>query len=817
MYVSNFLIADIEINTRKGAEKMLNYFTLKEAINQLTPNPRANNIKDLMLKGGYKFYTQGKPTTLEDYSKGYLAKDNFKGFKYSISLMKEALDSLKEGLIVYVMLLEYEEEGTFYRVQQKLNTEEIAFFLYDSSKENFIDFVKESTRKEIKDYLEAFLLEYEYIESVKTLGAYQRFYFNEFLEQLENATEENINAFLIMWESGLLSRGARYMWEQDNKANPVEIKDFKAFLEKQINEEENRIKGYNYIDNQTGEQKHFTGYEEKINDYDSRIAEYLSDLSSEELALYNSLTKKLEHYPGTTYYNSYFFKILSDEERELIKRTLRNDLKEDSPLIEKLLAVYLFSKENKSELEATRHTVAHLKAFKEEIEHRSGLTLLENIFLKIINTPKDANTLEALKEDNATYLKNPDYLTALRSLFPMVSPASSVQDNKLIEEYLGSGAEELIRQMREKEELIRAIETQIKTLAEQETTLSDDDRQFLAVLRERKEKAKNDLNSIYLKLRPLTKNIAFINNRGYINKNINDSYKSERVGFYELANPGATAIVLLNEEALINANETTQALFNEIAIKITETLKNPIFFSNEEILDFYRAQKRFSKAGERDSEEELHHARETVYNHLNYIKGMQIKELSSKLKNGEELISKLKKTKKDISFIGTVINESRGGIKIYIDAYFFEALRKHAGAIRLSPLYRKLPTKAQILYIAIEELTYINSKTNGAKFSLSYKTLIKWAPNYIDRDKYKEKNPKRLYEAINHDAEKIEALGIMKIEHELESLEDYFRGVMLYNLELYEQRKKDHREARRKAYLKQEKKQALNLLEHKKK
>ena len=118
---------------------MLTYDYIKTEIEKLTPAPRSKNIFSLMMNKGYKFYIQELPKTLSDYSKGYLAEKNFKGFKYSISLKKERLDSLRDNLIIITKLIEYEEEGMSYKIQLALTMEEKAFFLFDEEKSDLLN------------------------------------------------------------------------------------------------------------------------------------------------------------------------------------------------------------------------------------------------------------------------------------------------------------------------------------------------------------------------------------------------------------------------------------------------------------------------------------------------------------------------------------------------------------------------------------------------------------------------------------------------------------------------------------------------------
>lgn len=762
---------------------MTNYLQLKNDIEKLTPNPRAVNIFSLMLNNGYKFYIQELPKKISDYSKGYLAKENTKRFKYAISIFRDNLEALKSDFYIYAMRIEYEEEGTAYTLELGLSTGEKAFFLYDSTKSDFLSFVKEEAiRGQLREYLEAYLVELEHINEARTLGNYQRFYFNEYLEHLKTATEENIGDFLLLWESGIISRGARTMWSNEGAYT---ITDFKAFLLESIADTE----------------QHLKKIDSTISDYEARIKSYLGDLSKEDLDTYNAITKKLKQAPGTSYLGKSFKKCFTPKELEALEDALHKTLKEESPLLQRLLAVYILQKEEKSFLISEQ---VSLEAYREilDLYNKGKGENLESIFLTILNATKEEPGAEEIISDDATRIKNPDYLASLRSTFPVLTPIKGGKDAEIIEDYKN--------RTKELTEKIAKLELQKKELDNQIRNLNSfsDDKDLISVLKEKRERLEEEILRLRAELRPLTRNIVNIEANYFLNKGSIDTYRSDRLGFYELYNPGSTAKILLNEEALAGVNDTTQALLLWLIEKITETAKNPVILYNEEMLDFYNTQKSTYTTREAgNTAQAVQDARSLIYRHLNYIKGMQIQELTSKLTDSQDFINSIK-SKKDISLIGTIIRgegEQRK-ITIYIDAYFFNAIKKHQGTLRLAPNYNKLPPKARVLYVALEELTYMNSKINGASFNYSYDTLIKKAPNYVDRKKYTGKNPYRLLEAINRDAMKIEELGLIRIDHELESLEDTLRGVMLYNFDFYEQRRKDNSEARRKAYLKLERK-----------
>lgn len=783
---------------------MLTYEELKNTIEELNKTPaRSSNIFSLMKKG-YKFFIQELPKDLKDYSKGYLAKENYKRFKYSVSIFEEYLEPLKYNF--YAMLIEYKEEDISYKVEIALNKEEKTFFMYDSTKSDFLSFIKESViEKQIKEYLEAYLVELEKISNSNTLGNYQRLYFNNFLEALKDATEENINDFLLLWESGLISAGARYMW-----SNPLDyaINDFKAFLDTIIRENQDHqdrlLNGR--FNPKTGE-RDINGLIE-----DERILEEAKKLlSSEDLARFNNLVKKLEHAPGTTYLSPAFKECFSDDEKELLKHALHDEPTEKTPLIVRLLGNYLLVKEDKGILESEKASLKTL-SFISSLEAKGEAETLGSLLLSILSAPKEENKpLE--EEKGTTYIKNPDYLASIRSTFPFLSLVESKKDKEIVEQYINDSQtikDEIFRL----EEELKKVNIQL-----QDFNAFKDDRELLAVLRERKERLEEAIREERLKLKPLSKNIVSIDSTYYLNKGFIDTYKSERIGYYELLNPGRDTLLLLNENALRGINDTTQALLLWIVEKITETEKNPIYLDNEELISFYRAQKKTRLSEEATNyNKEIEDSRELVYRHLTYLKGMQILELSSVIKDAEDLLKKIK-AKKDITLIGTILRGEgeRGKITIYIDAYFFDAIKKHQGTIRLGEEYKKLPPRARLLYVALEELTYMNSKINGARFNYSYEAISKRVASYIDKNKYTGKNKKRLYEAINHDAEKIEELGLIRIDHLLESVEDNLSGVMLYSFDLYEQRKHDHAEAMRKAYLKHERQNANTLIEHKNK
>lgn len=759
---------------------MTNYLQLKNDIERLTPNPRADNIFYLMLKSGYKFFIQELPKTLSDYSKGYLAKDNFKRYKYAISIYKNNLETIKKDFYIYAMRLEYEEAGIKYNIEQELTLSEKAFFIYDSSKSDLLTFIKDRAIKErLSQILEAYLVEVEYFSEGRTLGKYQYFYFNEYLKELKNATEETISDFLLLWESGIISRGARAMWSNEGAFT---ITDFKDFLLESITDTEERLKKSS----------------SNIADYKRLISLRLGELPKEDLDTYNAIIEKLKHAPGTSYLTKNFQKCFTTKELTALENALGKGINEGSTLLDKLINYFILQNEEEGFLCKIEES---LEAYKEilNLYSKGKGDNLESIFLTIFNATSE-ETSQAIISEEETRIKNADYLANLRSTFPLLSPVRGGKDAEAVENYKASTkklTEKIAKLELEKQEL----DSQIRNLNSFSADLDQ-----LSILKEKRNNLEEEIISLRAELRPLTKNIVSIEADYFINKGSIDTYRSERLGFYELYNPGSNAKILLNEEALAGVNDTTQALLLWLIEKITETARNPVILTNEEILEFYRTQKStYTSHEQENTTQEIQTARSLIYRHLNYIKGMQIQELSSKLTDSQGFINSIK-SKKDISLIGTIIRgegEQRK-ITIYIDAYFFNAIKQHQGTLRLSPDYKKLPPKARVLYVALEELTYMHSKENGASFNYSYDTLIKWAPNYVDRKKYTGKNPNRLLEAINRDALKIEELGLIRIDHELESLEDSLRGTMLYNLDFYQQRQKDNTEARRKAYLKQE-------------
>ncbi len=844
---------------------MKTFITLPELRERLENNSnRPRNIKDLLLKSGFKLFLNTTPDrlTLKMLESGYISKDNFKGYSFSFTLEKPNPKNTFPNC--YYLIANYEGKGEapfFEKITPLTGTPYIpivAYLTYSGDFSDFADFVKRLEIETLEDNLndkKPILLKYlsavedfsEFPEKAKqqllsNLSYYEYFYSHSFISALKRAkNEEKIDTLLTLRHSYILHRSIRYAYaEKENQEKPFLNRPLADILDYLREKEERPLKGgdHNSIKTRLTNVKAVYRYYSEIlqsvylveNQELEEILKKMKRLSDNALfyisnniynARINNALKSQEALKkaGLTLFTeneqALIFeavKIINTEEDCLTYNEEKEARESQILVINCYLNIRLNLEPLKRSLEQNALTFEEIKedaellprletAFR-EVFIPINASLIDNLLPKeeeaSATIPEKAKTGEEEEREEtqrALYIKSAPLFATILQGAPGFEPAKSKSDQERINAYREGISNYLNRVL----DINRRLE-QIKESLKELSPYNPEELTTIQVLNEERENLERERANIEAEKKKLSLDIAFNEaGEGFINKNLPETYRDN--GAIEVVLGDKISLIIKEEEA-IKYSEFTSYILGLCFLKASASGDYHLFFSNEEILQVYINNKTFTKTGFTDQENEIREARRIFAEQLSIIYEMSTKQVKTNIQQIDKTLSRKSKR-----FIASWDNTRPGGIYLTFSEELTQLIKNYKSKEILNAISQKASPSAWKLYFVLVNYVNTNKDFNGSYFSLSYKALMKIS-NYRDKDKYTGKNPTRdLVEPISRDAEELEDLGLIKINHNIESVNDYLEG-WISEGEYYETAKKEASYYRDKARRKRKKRQA---------